>query len=224
MSAAFCPALRPISRGHHDVYCRHLTTRVHRCVLAVDSVTAQEPVCRTMAWHGTEMGDTVTGTMNGGQRTLREPLPATKCRTYAETADSQQADLIPSSVESTGGIGKEAQQLIDQLCLASRPPLPPLPLFLHTRRPLLCRRRHPARRRPHSHRWLLTRSGGGEEQKESTDLEHHTPLHLYLPLHEDSPQLHACIHLSLLSLPSPASTLPCTSLKPHPPPHPLTPL
>ena len=45
---------------------------------------------------------------------------AAKCRKYAEVADSQQADFIPFSIESTGGIGKEAADLIDQLCTASR--------------------------------------------------------------------------------------------------------
>jgi hypothetical protein len=43
-----------------------------------------------------------------------------KHRKYTDIAQTQQARFLPFSLETTGGIGKDAEELIDQISLASR--------------------------------------------------------------------------------------------------------
>ena len=41
-------------------------------------------------------------------------------RNYADVADAQCARFLPFSAETTGGLGKDAEELIDQISLACR--------------------------------------------------------------------------------------------------------
>ena len=43
-----------------------------------------------------------------------------KHRNYADVADAQCARFLPFSAETTGGLGKDAEELIDQISLACR--------------------------------------------------------------------------------------------------------
>ena len=45
-------------------------------------------------------------------------LQLRKHRNYADVADAQCARFLPFSAETTGGLGKDAEELIDQISLA----------------------------------------------------------------------------------------------------------